>query len=111
MVLHCQELQVCCHHVLLLTAQVGNLVNAQRGEHTPWYSYLFFALSGAQLAGLRAFISNMSAMQTTVAKGLSYSSDNFEYCTFLAVQPFLELLLVTVVASTVACLIKQSMQC
>ncbi len=53
----------------------------------------------------------MSATQTTVAKGLSYSSDNFVYCAPLVVQPFLELLLVTVVASTVACLIKQSMQC
>ncbi len=44
-------------------------------------------------------------MQTTVAKGLNYSSDHFDYCAFLVVQPFLELLLVTVVALAVACLI------
>ena len=44
-------------------------------------------------------------MQTTVAKGLSYYSDHFEYCVFLVVEPFLELPHVTVVASAVACLI------
>ena len=60
----------------------------------------FFDLSGAQPAELRAFVSDMSA---TANHCCQRSQLHIEYCAFLVVQPFFEL--------SIACLIKQSVQC
>ena len=70
----------------------------------------FLDLSGAQLADPRAFMSHMSATANLWCQSSQLELRPLFILGFLAVQPLLELLLVTSVAFTVSCLIQQSTQ-